>query len=148
LQTAPVGGADLLHDFRGSEAGEGVRRQRRGGAAWSEARRWCVARGAEEHGEVARRGAGRQRILEGAFELALVRVAEDVIDEGAGSRPLDGDGDVQADQFERVVIANVDAGECRLLGVAFPDLRLVGLRLALVTIEAVSFQPVLRCRPG
>src|SRR5262249_55142324 len=78
LQLAPVGGVDLLDEFGRRQARE-VGGQRRGVAARGEARRRRGARLAEEHGEVAGAGAGRQRVLEGAFEAAVVRVAEDVI---------------------------------------------------------------------
>src|SRR5262249_53179756 len=112
----------------GVQAGESVLGQGRGAAATGEAFRNGVARLAEEHGEVAGRGAGRQRVLEGAFELPVMRVTEDVIDERASARPLDRDGDVQADQFERVTAAaEMDARKRRLSAVASPDLRLLGL---------------------
>src|SRR5436305_6664097 len=75
LEAAPVVAVDVPDELLRFEASEGLLRQ--GAAAASEARRHSLARLTEEHGEVAGRGAARQRILEGAFELAIVRIAED-----------------------------------------------------------------------
>ena len=59
-----------------------------------------------------------------------MRIAEDVIDDGAAPRPFDGDGDVQADQFERIAVADVDAGEVGRLASRFQTVgAFVGLDL-------------------
>ena len=46
-----------------------------------------LAGGAEEHGVVGGAGARGQGVLEGALELPVVGVAEDVVDDGAGRGP-------------------------------------------------------------
>ena len=68
-----------------------------------------------------RAGPSRQRVFKRAFEPAVVRVVKNVIDDGAGARPFDGDGDAQVDQFERIAVADVDAREARSAAVALPD---------------------------
>ncbi len=60
-----------------------------------------------------------------------MRIAEDVIDHGTSARPLNGDGDLEADQLQRVAIADVDPSKGGTLAILMPGLgREVGLLLA------------------
>ena len=113
---APVVRAAVRDELRGRQASERVGRQGRGvlGLA-GKASRHALGRLPGEHREIAGGSTGRQRILEGALELPGVRVLEDVIDHGAGPRPLDGGAHVQADQLEAVAVADIDAGDRRPL---------------------------------
>ena len=69
---------------------------------------------ARNMGEAARRSAGWQRVLEGAFQLPVVGIAEDMIHHRTGARSFDRHADVHADQFQRILIADIDAGHRRL----------------------------------
>ncbi len=121
LELSPVGGVDLPGQVGGGQQFGGNRLLAGHRDLWAEALRFPVARCTEEHRVIRRTGAGGQRILERAFELPVVWVAEDVIDECAGAGSLDDDADVQADQLQRVLVADVDAREGRPAGVAVPD---------------------------
>src|SRR5262249_38730618 len=91
---------------------------------------------------------GGQGILEGAFELPAVRVVEDVVHQGTGARPLDDNADVQADQLQRVAVADVDAGEGLARALAVPDLRELGFVPGLLPRDDLRLRPAVRGRLG
>ena len=53
-----------------------------------------------------------------------------MIDDGASARSLNDDADVQAHQFQRIAVADVDTRERRPAAIAVPDLRVSLLRHA------------------
>ena len=64
-----------------------------------------------KHPKVADAGAGRQRIFKRSFQLPIVRIAKNMIDQCAGARPFDQHGDMDANQLQRIALAEIHAGE-------------------------------------
>ena len=112
----------MLDNLGGCQAGQSSLWQRRRLVAAGKARRDGGSRLADEHRKVTGAGRGGQRILKRAFELPIVRVAEDVIDRRAGARAFDGHGNLQAHEFERIALSQVHAGERGPRSLSMPDL--------------------------
>jgi hypothetical protein len=59
--------------------------------------------------------------------LPAVGIAENMIDNRAGARPFDRHADVHADQFQRILIADINASHGRPLAITMPNARSFGV---------------------